>query len=370
MTVETKKEVSVRKMAANSGRGPGEMKALLFAGPRNVEIWDRPIPAIRRGHCLIRVAYIGICGADAAFYKGSSFYLRQGYKSYPFVFGHEWSGTIVDLAEDVLEFVRGERVVGHNFAVCGECPMCRAGRPTLCSNHEEIGILGSSYDGAAAEYYLAPSHTLVRIPQGLSLLEAALIEPATTVVHAIDRMSIRPDDVVAVMGTGYLGLSAIQIIKSRGAVVHAVGIEPCGLNLARDLGADRVLRPEALQPDSYSVVLEFSGSADAAKLCPLVVGKGGRIGLVGIVPAFVDNFPVSSLVTKDVEVHGVLSGLAYWNQSLDLAAKGSLRPMQLLDRIFPYSEASAAFEYLIRTDRPKPKLAISFEEENAWVDTD
>ncbi len=365
-----KEELSNSKMAVSAAGGPGEMKALLFTAERNVEVRDRPIPTIRPGHCLIRVAYIGICGADGAFYKGNSFYLGQGHKSYPFVFGHEWSGTIVALAEDVVEFTNGDRVVGHNFAVCGECAMCRAGRSTLCSNHEEIGILGSNYDGAAAEYYLAPSHTLVRIPQGLSLLEASLIEPATTVVHAIDRVRVRPDDTVAVMGTGYLGLSAIQIIKSMGAVVHSVGIEPAGLKLARDLGADRVLGPDELTQDSYSVVLEFSGSADAARLSPLVVAPGGRIGFVGIVPALVDNFPVSPLVTKDVEVHGVLSGLAYWNKSLDLAAKGSLRPIQLLDRVFPYSEAPAAFEYLIRTDRSKPKLAISFEEQNTPADPD
>jgi threonine dehydrogenase-like Zn-dependent dehydrogenase len=147
-------------------------------------------------------------------------------------------------------------------------------------------------------------------------------------------------------------------------------IRPAGLKLARDLGADRVLGPDELTQDSYSVVLEFSGSADAARLSPLVVAPGGRIGFVGIVPALVNNFPVSPLVTKDVEVHGVLSGLAYWNKSLDLAAKGSLRPIQLLDRVFPYSEAPAAFEYLIRTDRSKPKLAISFEEQNTPADPD
>ncbi len=341
------------------------MNALLFTGPSRIEVQNRPVPSLRAGHCLIRVAYLGICGADAAFYKGSSFYLRQGLKSYPFIFGHEWSGTIVDIAEDVIGFKRGDRVVGHNFATCGVCAMCRAGRATLCSGHEEIGISGSLYDGAAAEYYLAPARTLIQIPASLDFLDAALIEPVTTVVHAINRVRINENDIVAVIGTGNLGLSAVQVIKAMDATVHSVGIEEPGLESARHLGADEVMRPEQAARDSYSVVLEFSGSEQAAKLAPEVVAPGGRIGYVGIVPVAVKDYPVSSLVIKDVEAHGILSGLNYWDRTLGLAAKRWLNPRQLVDRVFPYTEAPAAFERLISPNRARPKLAISFEDGSA-----
>jgi threonine dehydrogenase-like Zn-dependent dehydrogenase len=121
------------------------MNALLFTGPRRIEVQNRPVPSLRAGHCLIRVAYLGICGADAAFYKGSSFYLKQGLKSYPFIFGHEWSGTIVDIAEDVIGSKRGDRVVGHNFAT--EAP---AAFERLISPNRARPKLAISFEGGSA----------------------------------------------------------------------------------------------------------------------------------------------------------------------------------------------------------------------------
>src|SRR5260370_23634238 len=91
------------------------MDAVLITGPGSVEVRQMPTPELLPGHCLIRAAYVGICGTDAALYRGDSVYIQQGRTTYPIVFGHEWSGTVIQVRAGVIGFAVGDRVAGHTF---------------------------------------------------------------------------------------------------------------------------------------------------------------------------------------------------------------------------------------------------------------
>lgn len=339
---------------------PSRMRAIVLTGPRQVEIQTLPVPRLRPGHVLVKTAYVGLCGADAAMYDGSSNYLHAGRKSYPFVFGHEWAGVVAQVATDVVNVLPGQRVVGHNFITCETCPSCRAGRDDECINRSEMGILGD-YPGAASEYFEVPMRVLAGLPDTVDLRSAALLEPGSTALHAITRIGVRDDDLVAVFGTGALGLLVLQLGKFMGATVHVVGIDPAGLELARELGADKVLTPDQVAEDAYSAAVEASGAARATVQAAAALRNGGRLALVGLVHGTVDGFVTSDLIIKNARIEAVLSGIHQWDRLIGLAARGAIRLEPLLDQVLPFDEAEQAFRLQLTPSRTRPKLLLEFD---------
>lgn len=339
--------------------GTGSNFGIVLTGPSQLSIEAVPMPILRPGHVIIKTAYVGLCGADASMFDGSSVYLREGMKKYPFVFGHEWSGLVHALAEDVYELEVGQRVVGHNFITCEMCPACRSGHRSRCRNHSEMGILGT-YPGAASQYFLVPAKVLARLPPGMSSQGGALLEPGSTALHAVTRVGVRDDDLVAVFGTGALGLLSLQLAKSLGATVHSIGVDPAGLKLARELGADETLTPEQVRSDRYTVAVECSGAPSAVSQAAASLTTGGRLAMVGIAHRPVDGFPAAQLVIKDATVEAVLSGIDQWDRLINLAARGRIRLDPLLDQVLPFGEARRAFGSLLTPDRPRPKILLDF----------
>lgn len=333
------------------------MRALVFTAPEQFRISEVPIPAPLPGHCLVRVAYVGLCGTDLSLYKGTSVYFTQKLKSYPFLVGHEWSGTVVETGDGVHDFATGDRVAGHNFVTCDTCAECRAGRRLQCRNRSEIGVLGE-HPGAASDYLCVPAKVLAPLPRSINLRSAALLEPASTSLHAVSRIAVREDDTVAVLGTGTLGLAAVQLARVTGARVDVIGVDDSGLRLARGLGADRTLGPEEAEDDAYSVVIEASGAESAIAQTPRLVAYGGRLALVGVPHGVVSNFASALLVLKNASVHGVLSGIEQWDRLIRLVARRAVDLEALIDTVLPLSEAGEALAALAEGRRTRPKVLL------------
>jgi 2-desacetyl-2-hydroxyethyl bacteriochlorophyllide A dehydrogenase len=341
------------------------MPAAVMAEPQAVRVVELPVPEEVAGHVLVETAFVGLCGTDAELFLGSSTYLQQGLTRYPFVFGHEWSGTVLAVGPDVVGVAPGDRVVGDPFITCGACSMCRAGRRNLCSRRSEMGVRGN-YPGAASRYVRVPAAVVTKVPPEVDLLEAPLVEPFVTVLHAVERVRVRDDDRVAVVGTGTLGLLAVQAARASGARVEAVGIDPAGMALAVELGAERAVHAEEIEEDAYSVVLEVSGSPDAAALVPRLLAPGGRAALVGIPSRPADAFATSLLTLKDAEVHGVLGGVRNFERAVRLFAAGGIAARALVDRTLRAAAAPDAFELLVGGARERPKLLLELGSDAAF----
>lgn len=333
------------------------MTALTLMRPRTVEAIAVEIPEVTPGHVLVRVAFVGLCGADLSLFDGTSPYLLAGHLRYPFVFGHEWSGTIVGAGAGVIEFAPGDRVVGHNFVTCEVCRACRSGRRTNCRNRVEIGIRGDM-PGAASDYYLVPAKVLAHVPDELPLATACLLEPGTTALHALERVRARPDDAVLILGTGATGLIATQIAVAMGATVTVAGIDSRGLELAREMGATHAVHTADVPADSYSVVVEASGAPEALVTGAHGLEQGGRMAVVGIAHRPVDGFPAAELTMKNASVEAVLSGLDFWDALIELAVSGRIRLDALIDQTFDRRHVSSAFEAARSPDRIRPKVLI------------
>lgn len=335
---------------------PSTMAALLLTGPERVRVTEVPTPRPRPGHCLVAVRYVGLCGTDLGFWDGSSNYLRDGLKSYPFVPGHEWSGRVVAVAGDVTRVRVGDRVAGHNFRPCGACPHCAAGRIASCPHRSEMGVLGPE-PGAAAQYLLVPAHTLVRLPEEVGDAEAALLEPCSAAMHAVDRLGVTAADRVAVLGGGTLGLAAAQLALARGATVRLYDPAAQARALAAELGIEAA-PPEAAPRDEFTAVVEASGAPAAVRGAPLLCAHGARLAQLGTPHHAVDGMPTAELVLRDLTLHGVLSGIAHWDALLGAVASGALRLTPLIDAVLPHERADRAYRRLAEGDRTRPKVLL------------
>lgn len=306
---------------------------------------------------LVRTAFVGICGTDIHLWKGQSFYYDYGFLKYPFVFGHEYTGVVV-AAKGVEGIAEGDRVVGHCMVECHVCDNCRKGKRHLCRNLKEVGLRFIA--GAAAEYVVVPGYAVTKVPEGLSLQAATLVEPSVTAYHAIERVNLRTDDVVAVIGTGTLGLLSLMMAKLTAERVDVIGVEETELAFAKSLGAENALKPDEAQENGYSVVLEASGAPSSTGLAARILDLGGRCSLIGVVNQPAREFVPSLVTLKDQTFHGILHGLDYYVQTVNLFASGRMDPTKLIAQIGSIADAPSMFQKMVSPNRTKPKYLIRF----------
>ncbi|MEU8704928.1 alcohol dehydrogenase catalytic domain-containing protein [Streptomyces sp. NPDC048565] len=333
------------------------MKTIQLTAPGVVSIAEAEAPEPGPDEVLVRVGLLGLCGTDLGFFDGSSNYLRDGLKSYPFVVGHEWTGTVAAVGPGADRALLGQRVSGHNFRACGLCPHCRGGRIRYCPDRSEIGVLGTR-PGAGSQLLAVPVDTLTRIPDGLSDAAGALLEPTAAAVHAVDRLAVTRDDRVAVLGAGTLGLAAAQVAVAAGADTVVFDPQPAARELAGRLGLRAAEAPAAPDEESFDAVIEASGSTAAVRSAVRLVASGGRIAQLGTPHHATDGFDAAALVIRDVTLHGVLSGIGYWDRLIGLVRSGAVNLDALVDRVYPLDELDAAFARLAAGNRARPKVLV------------
>ena len=261
---------------------PGEMRAAVYRGKRQLAIEPRPVPEVGEGEVLIEVSHCGICGTDLHV-------VLEGMGVPDSIGGHEYSGRIVAVGSGVDGWAPGDAVVGGPAAGCGSCAPCRAHRPSLCAARGAIGMGG--FQGAFADYVKVAASQLLEVPAGLALREAALAEPLAVALHALTLAAPRLGERVLVTGAGPLGLLVIAALRARGIEDVRVS-EPAPLRRERagKVGATRLLEPGelAVKPlpfdladDPVDVVLECSGSPTAMESGLGQLDRMGRLVLVG-----------------------------------------------------------------------------------------
>jgi 2-desacetyl-2-hydroxyethyl bacteriochlorophyllide A dehydrogenase len=336
----------------------GTMTAVAITAPGRVERTRLPIPKPRPDGVLVRTSYVGLCGTDLELLHGTASYLKDGRASFPLVFGHEWCGQVVAMGEEVTGLSIGDRVVGQTMVPCGLCRRCQRGQRPLCERMVEVGLYG--LQGAAADYIQMPRRSLTVLPDALSDSSAAFIEPAVTVVGGFDKVGCGMEDEVAVVGTGTIGLLAVQLASHMARSVDAIGIDAAGLRLASLLGARRALRPEQARRGAYSLVIEASGSPAAFPRCLELTETGGRVAVIGVANDAVGVVP-GEFVLRGIDVFGIRHGLDYYDRTVQLFVDGVLDAHPLIAEALPPEQAGRAFELLERGRSGPPKVLLRFD---------
>lgn len=329
------------------------MKALLLTAPSQLELVDFPAPEPAPDEVLIRVRACGICGSDIHGWDGST-----GRRRPPLIMGHEASGEIVDTGSLVDDWKEGDRVTFDSTISCGQCAFCRSGQVNLCDDRRVVGVAPAEYrqHGAFAEYITLPARILYRLPDGLTYEQAAMVEPVSIAIHAVQRVKIAPTDTVVVVGSGMIGLLVIQALRWAGAArIVAVDLEAKRLALARELGATDTLQSN--QCDVAAEVARLTGGrgADVAfevvgidptvQLALACLRRGGSAVLVGNLAPKID-FPLQSFVTRELAIHGTCGSAGEYPLCLDLIARGVIRVDPMISAVSPLADGLEWFPKL------------------------
>ncbi|POX49820.1 zinc-binding dehydrogenase [Streptomyces sp. Ru72] len=301
------------------------------------------------GEALVRVHAVGICGSDREVYQGNR---PEGYVRYPLVPGHEWSGTVQAVGGGVSETLVGRKTVGEGFRNCQVCDRCHAGESTLCtSGYEETGF---TQPGAMATTLTLPARLLHLLPDDADLTAAALLEPAACIAAAALKGNAQPGERVAVVGTGTLGMFAVQFLKAISpSELLVVGTRSDREALSRRFGATDFRTKDQELPDDFDVVIETAGSASAARTAASLLRRGGRLVLTGIPAPGAEGLDPTDLVVRQLEVHTVFGAPPdAWAHTVRVFGAGLLDPSPLVTHELPLAEFPQAIE-LVGSGDPK-----------------
>ena len=278
----------------------------------------RPVPG--PGQVLVRVAFCGICGSDIprVFVKGTY--------HFPTIIGHEFSGRVESCGPEVTDLLPGERVVVFPLLWCGHCGPCEQGKYVQCQDYD---YLGSRSDGALAEFVVAPRRNLVRVPEGVSLAEAAMTEPAAVALHALRRAGgCGVGQSVAIFGAGPIGLMVAQWARALGAApILLFDIVPEKLELAHRLGFKFAFDSRSSDPvqtiqsitgrEGAHLCIEAAGVPQTFSLAAVAAMRGGRVVILGnpAGDALLKASLISQLMRREVTLFGT------WNS--DYSASGN-----------------------------------------------
>lgn len=312
------------------GNRSASMPAAVYVGGQRVELQQVPVPAAGAGEVLIEVAYCGVCGTDLHM-------VMDGWGEVGAVFGHEYSGTVVAVGEGVVDRVPGDLVVGGPGPGCGQCRLCRAGRPNLCAGRDSYS--GSGSLGAFARFKAVDGASTYRIPRGLDLRSAALAEPLAVALHGVRRGAVLPGDPVLVTGGGPIGLLTVALLQEERVEVTVSEPAERRRELAASLGAtvlspDRLERPALateLAARPFRVAFECSGRPEAMEDALSNLDTGGILVLSGTGMRRPRLDP-NRIILHELSVTGTVDSTPdEYRAALDLLAAGRLPVESMLE---------------------------------------
>ena len=337
------------------------MRALVYHGPKNMKIEQRPVPQPEAGQVRIRTAYAGICGSDVHGWLGIT-----GRRTPPMVMGHEFSGVISALGEGVTDWKVGDRVTVHPMMSCGKCSYCAQGLTNLCTDRKLMGTM--TYDGAFVDEFCVPAENLCALPENVSLEVGALIEPFAVAYRGILHAGSVKGKTVMICGAGTIGLMALKVCKLLEAErVIVVDLSNDRLALARKHGADvtingtedihAILTAAGLR-DQIDVAVEAVGVTPTAQQTVAFVKTRGTIIWIGNnAPTVTVN--MQSIVTRELQIFGsYIYTDADFRECVQMLSEKPQDFSGIISQVISVEQAQDVFEELSRGATAKIKVLV------------
>lgn len=350
------------------------MKAVMFYGKEDVRLEEVPAPELRPGTVRVRPAWTGICGSDLHLYFDGPFPPAPGVdtphpgsgETLPVVFGHEFSGTVLELGEGVEGLAVGDAVVIEPYITCGECHACAAGRYNLC---DTMGFIGISGHGGGLSEEIVVERRWVHPVGDLPLDQAALIEPLSVAVHGVRTSGARAGQVAVVGGAGPIGLLTGAVLKAMDVTVVMTEVSAARKAKALETGvADHVVDPTS--EDVVALVRELTDGrgADVAYECAGVqvvtellmdtLTVGGVLQILAIYSA---PIPVDmvTIVLKELQVRGSIGYANAHPFAIELARSGKVDLSRFItDRIAAEDIEEAGYRALATSKDDHVKILV------------
>lgn len=327
------------------------MRAMVFRGvgkPLSLETVADPTPGPE--DVVLKVGRCGICGTDLHRTEDNLITYREGA-----ILGHEFSGEVVALGKDAQCLKIGDRVTALPYLGCNRCEYCLRGMPNFCNQMRNVGT--EAHGGAYAEYVATAAPFTMKLPDGLTLDDGALIEPLAVGLHGVMRADLKPGQKVLVIGAGPVGLAVAYWAKRASAGLVAVQASSNRREaVARQMGADRFVLPqEGLKP-AQCAIAALGGPADVVFECvgaPGLVDQAigaarihGVVVILGVCAQMDRWFPVAGLV-KEVDIRfSMVYQASEYHVALDALDAGHVEPRAMITDTVDLDHMAEAFEGL------------------------
>jgi 2-desacetyl-2-hydroxyethyl bacteriochlorophyllide A dehydrogenase len=329
------------------------MHAVIWQAPGRLEITETADPAPQPGELIVQVGVCGICGTDLHVADG-----EFPPTPYPIIPGHEFAGRIVARGAGVPgDWPEGARVAVDPSLFCGHCPACRAGRGNLCANWN---AMGTTVNGAFAEYVAVPAVNAYAIPDSVDDAQGALIEPLSCAVHGLRRLGPVLGQDVLLIGAGTMGLLLLQLLNDAGArSVSVVDRQAARLAVAKTVGAADVAEDvTALDRGTFAVAVDATGVPAAIEAAFAAIDRGGRLLIFGVASADARvSLSPFRIYNDEITVLGSMAVLNSFGAAADLMAAGLVETSPLLGPPFALDQFPEALASVRRGDGIKIQVA-------------
>ena len=342
------------------------MIRITLVKPRELVIDQAEIPRPGSDEILLKVERCGVCGSDPTIYRG-----LHPYAKYPLVMGHEFSGTIEEVGENVKHLKRGMRVTVIPHVVCGKCRPCQSETYNFC---EELKCMGAEADGAHVNYVNVDAKMTLPIPDTMTMEDAAMVEPACVAYHGAKRGEIKSGDIALVVGAGPIGIFAMQSCRVLGAKkVIIADLDEWRLNLAKDLGAYGTINvgKETLEQgltrllgDAKDVDVFYDCVGEKGKVFEEILKiarRGTRIVIIGVLQNEYQIPHLPDFVQHELRISGTTMYVPQdYKEMIDLMGRGEISTKGMITHYFKIEEIKEVFKLIEERKEPYFKIMLTY----------
>jgi len=338
------------------------VKVAIFEGKEQIVIKDGVKPEIKTDEVLIQVKKVAICGSDVGSYESGGPYLPGK------IIGHEFSGVLVEIGENVKKLKEGMKVTVNPQIPCYECYYCLHDQENMCKLQNFA--YGTTENGAMREYINVKAERVHILPDNVTYEEGATVEPLSVAVYAVQQSGFQLGQNAAVIGAGPIGLMTIQVLRSAGAnKIYVLEPVESKQKIAMELGADKVFLPKAwnkivrltdrLGPDH---VYDCVGLSSTFTTALQLIKKGGNITLIGIHASTLEINNILLMTTNNISVRGVYGyNQDIYKTALNLYAQKKIRVDPMITNRIRLEQVPEMFKVLGNPPHDELKVIVDFE---------
>lgn len=338
------------------------MKGIVYEGPNKLTYKEVKNVFPSKDEVKLRVKACGVCGSDIHGYMGLT-----GRRIAPMIMGHEFSGEIVEMGENVTTYKVGDKVAVYPVDFCGECELCQKGDFHLCLNKRAYGVL--DVDGAFAEYICVPAKCCFPLNKDTSYSVGALVEPLAVAYRGVEHARDLQGKIVSIVGAGTIGLLALACVKRKHpARIIVSDINEHRLDIAQKMGADLIINPQkedfrskiAAYTDHNGVdtAIEAVGTTATVQQTLASLKFGGTAIWIGNNKPMVE-INMQEVVTRELKIYGsFLYGYEEFKTVVNLLNEGSLTVKPLISKEISLEEVPEYFEKLAHTPGDLIKVIV------------
>jgi len=325
--------------------------------PRKIDM-----PKIDRDEVLVKIKAVGVCSSDVHYYSTGGigdFVVKK-----PLILGHECSGQIVEVGEDVEGLQVGDRVTLEPGIPCRRCKYCKSGRYNLCSEMKFMAT--PPVDGAFVEYVAHPADFVFKLPEKISYEEGTFFEPLSVGLYSVQRAKVKFGDRALILGAGPIGLAVLQAaINIGGTQVTVVDLYDFRLQKAKELGALEVINPrrsdivDKLGPD-FDYVFETAGSVVTTEQSVKLGARGATLILIGLPSKQEINLNIHQIIAKELNVLGIFRYANMYPKAVRLVEDRKVNLKSLISKKFPFPQVKEALRYTSNNKESSIKTVVSF----------